>query len=82
VTTLLARRSQYHQSVLGIFGSKEARADELKPAGATASKPGTNTSFGPLKQINAGVLNIGYAEAGPVGGLAVRAANRNRKLEN
>jgi hypothetical protein len=32
---------------LGIFGSKEARADELKPAGATASKPDTNTSFGP-----------------------------------
>jgi pimeloyl-ACP methyl ester carboxylesterase len=53
---------------LGIFGSKEARADELKPTGATASKPDTNTSFGPLKQINAGVLNIGYAEAGPAGG--------------
>ncbi len=26
---------------------------------------GTNTSFGSLKQINAGVLNVGYAEAGP-----------------
>ena len=25
-------------------------------------KPGTNTSFGPLKQIDAGLLNIGYAE--------------------
>jgi pimeloyl-ACP methyl ester carboxylesterase len=24
----------------------------------------TNTSFGPLKQINAGVLNVGYAEVG------------------
>jgi pimeloyl-ACP methyl ester carboxylesterase len=32
-------------------------------------KPGTNTSFAPLKQIDAGVLNIGYAEAGPAGGL-------------
>jgi pimeloyl-ACP methyl ester carboxylesterase len=31
-------------------------------------KPGTNTAFGPLKQIDAGVLNIGYAEAGPAGG--------------
>jgi len=29
-----------------------------------AIKPGTNTSFGPLKQIDAGVLNVGYAEAG------------------
>jgi pimeloyl-ACP methyl ester carboxylesterase len=33
--------------------------------------PGTNTSFGQMRQINAGVLNIGYAEAGPTGGPAV-----------
>src|SRR5579862_6347108 len=31
-------------------------------------KPGANTSFAALKQIDAGVLNIGYAEAGPAGG--------------
>ncbi|MEU4222797.1 alpha/beta hydrolase [Nonomuraea sp. NPDC026600] len=30
-----------------------------------------NTSFGPLKQIEAGVLNVGYAEAGPAAGPAV-----------
>ena len=34
-------------------------------------KPGTHTSFGPLKQIDAGVLNVGYAEAGPADGPAV-----------
>ena len=34
-------------------------------------KPGTNTSFGPLKQIEAGLLNVGYAEAGPADGPAV-----------
>ena len=34
-------------------------------------KPGTNTSFGLLKQINAGLLNVGYAEAGPTNGPAV-----------
>jgi pimeloyl-ACP methyl ester carboxylesterase len=28
----------------------------------------TNTSFGQLQQINAGVLNVGYAEAGPTDG--------------
>jgi pimeloyl-ACP methyl ester carboxylesterase len=28
----------------------------------------TQSAFGPLKQINAGVLNVGYAEAGPAGG--------------
>ena len=30
-----------------------------------------NTSFGSLKQINAGLLNVGYAEAGPPDGPAV-----------
>src|SRR2546425_4416227 len=33
-------------------------------------KPGTKTSFGSLKQIDAGVLNVGYAEAGPADGPA------------
>jgi pimeloyl-ACP methyl ester carboxylesterase len=36
-----------------------------------AIKPGANTSFGPLKQIDAGLLNIGYAEAGPANGVPV-----------
>ena len=40
-------------------------AQSGKPAGAPAIKPGTNTSFAALKQIDAGVLNAGYAEAGP-----------------
>jgi pimeloyl-ACP methyl ester carboxylesterase len=31
----------------------------------------TNTSFGSLKQIDAGVLNVGYAEAGPSDGPTV-----------
>src|SRR5216683_7057277 len=32
---------------------------------------GTNTSFGQLQQIDAGVLNVGYAEVGPTDGPAV-----------
>jgi len=32
---------------------------------------GKHTSFGSLKRIDAGVLNIGYAEAGPADGPAV-----------
>ncbi len=32
---------------------------------------GTNTSFGSLKQIDAGVLNVGYVEAGPPDGRVV-----------
>jgi len=33
-----------------------------------AIKRGTHTSFATLKQIDAGLLNVGYAEAGPAGG--------------
>src|SRR5581483_1936567 len=33
-----------------------------------AVKSGTHTSFAPLKQIDAGVLKVAYAEAGPVDG--------------
>src|SRR5258707_10233504 len=40
-------------------------------AQTAAIKPGTNTSFGPLKQIDAGLLNVGYAEAGPADGPVV-----------
>ena len=46
-----------------------ARAD-AQPARTTlpAIKSGTNTSFAPLKQIDAGLLNVGCAEAGPADG--------------
>src|SRR5256714_5392767 len=56
---------------LSMTACGDAQASMAKPADQPTMKPGTNTSFGPLKQINAGVLNIGYAEAGPVGGPAV-----------
>ena len=49
--------------------SSSAEAQTSKPsAGATTIKSGPNTSFGPLKQIDAGLLNVGYAEAGPANG--------------
>jgi len=41
------------------------------PADALRIRPATNTSFETLKQIDAGVLNVGYAEAGPAGGPVV-----------
>jgi pimeloyl-ACP methyl ester carboxylesterase len=53
---------------LGMTGSAAAQRVETR---TSAIKPGTNTSFGPLKQINAGLLNVGYAEAGPADGPAV-----------
>ena len=56
---------------LGLIGSAEAQSSNTKAANVPQMKPGTNTSFGPLKQIDAGLLNIGYAEAGPAGGSPV-----------
>jgi len=38
---------------------------------AATMKPGTSTSFGALKQVDAGPLSVGYAEAGPPDGPAV-----------
>jgi hypothetical protein len=35
---------------------------------AAAQAGSTNTSFAALKQIDAGLLNVGYAEAGPADG--------------
>lgn len=32
---------------------------------------GSNGSFGPIKQVNAGLLNVGYVEAGPTDGTPV-----------
>jgi pimeloyl-ACP methyl ester carboxylesterase len=37
----------------------------------STNTPGTSPSFGPLKQVDAGVLKVGYAEAGPADGPAV-----------
>jgi pimeloyl-ACP methyl ester carboxylesterase len=46
-------------------------ANTAKPAFIAPIKPGTSTSFAPLKQVDAGPLNVGYAEAGPADGAAV-----------
>jgi pimeloyl-ACP methyl ester carboxylesterase len=56
---------------LGMIGSADAQPGNAKPAQLPAIKPGTNTSFAALKQIDAGLLNVGYAEAGPADGPVV-----------
>ncbi len=42
-----------------------------RPVRLPAITPGSHTSLGPLKQIDAGLLNVAYAEAGPAGGTPV-----------
>jgi pimeloyl-ACP methyl ester carboxylesterase len=56
---------------LGTIGSVSAQTGTGVPVSPPTIKSGMNASFGSLKQIDAGVLNIGYAEAGPADGPAV-----------
>jgi hypothetical protein len=51
----------------GFFELPLANAQSVKPATPLIS-PTTNASFGPLKHIDAGLLNVAYAEAGPADG--------------
>jgi pimeloyl-ACP methyl ester carboxylesterase len=55
----------------GLTGLANAQSGATKPAALPAITPGTNTSFASLRQIDAGVLNVGYAEAGPAEGFPV-----------
>ena len=52
---------------LGMIGSAASQSggDKLSLPAVT---PGTNTSFKSLKQINAGLLSVGFAEDGPSDG--------------
>jgi pimeloyl-ACP methyl ester carboxylesterase len=56
---------------LGMASSAEARSVGKQAVDLPSIKPGRNTSFGPIKQIDAGVLTVGYAEAGPADGPVV-----------
>src|SRR5918995_3362421 len=55
----------------GLFASLEARSSTRSPSNPPSREPRPIRSFGNLKQIRAGVLDVGYAEAGPAGGPAV-----------
>jgi len=48
-----------------------AAAQVPKVVAADAPAVGAKGTFGPLKQINAGLLNVGYVEMGPAGGSPV-----------
>ena len=54
---------------LGAIGAAkaQAKANSTLPAAG----PGTHISFASLKQIDAGLLNVGYADAGPADGPVV-----------
>jgi pimeloyl-ACP methyl ester carboxylesterase len=56
---------------LAAIGSADARSSKTKRADLPKIRSGTNKSFASLKQIDAGVLNVAYAEAGPTDGPVV-----------
>jgi pimeloyl-ACP methyl ester carboxylesterase len=56
---------------LGMIGCAKAQSSTANSVEGTTTQTGTNTSFDSLKQIDAGLLNVGYAEAGPSDGPAV-----------
>jgi pimeloyl-ACP methyl ester carboxylesterase len=69
------RRYFFGRAVIAIAATQLATIDSAAAqrgeAKVSAITPGTNTSFGTLKQIDAGVLNVAYAEAGPADGPVV-----------
>src|SRR5580658_7931063 len=60
---------------LAMIGSAVALPGKANTNSRTPARQGTSASSGaafrPLKQIEAGLLNVGYAEAGPTDGPAV-----------
>lgn len=56
---------------LGTVATTLAAAQVATIGSAEAQAVAAHTSFGTLKQINAGLLSVGYAEAGPADGPAV-----------
>jgi pimeloyl-ACP methyl ester carboxylesterase len=65
-TVLIAAASE-----LVRMGSAKAQSSQGGSSDRPAIGPGTNTSLGSLKQIDAGVLNVSYAEAGTTDGPVV-----------
>jgi hypothetical protein len=58
-------------SKLGLFRPALAEIDGQLPSTASMSKPAGSTSFGGLKQVEAGTLNVGFIDAGSSNGPAV-----------
>jgi pimeloyl-ACP methyl ester carboxylesterase len=61
---LIVAAASIASAELGMTTVAGAQAGRSLPA----FRPATNTTFSSLKQINAGLLNVGYAETGPADG--------------
>ncbi|NWA24896.1 alpha/beta hydrolase [Pseudomonas gingeri] len=55
----------------GVFGMANAQASDAKVSAPAATSVVAASPFGPLKHINAGLLDVAYAETGPADGPVV-----------
>jgi hypothetical protein len=53
------------------FGCAATQSTDVTRAATSSGQARPSASFAPLKQIDAGLLNVGYAEAGPADGRPV-----------
>jgi len=53
---------------LGLGGTARAQSTQQSAAAQASTRAAGTTSFGTIRQINAGTLNVGYAEVGPANG--------------
>ncbi len=58
-------------SELAMIGFASSQFINLQQANATVNKKNMNATFDQVKQIDAGVLNVGYVEDGPADGAVV-----------
>jgi pimeloyl-ACP methyl ester carboxylesterase len=56
---------------LADFGLSNLAQAQTSDGATSNARTGIGASFGPIQQIDAGVLNVGYAEAGPKNGTPV-----------
>jgi pimeloyl-ACP methyl ester carboxylesterase len=66
-----ARRSFLMKSAMALAAAEFDTFSAIAEPSQSPTSSGSNASFTPLKQINAGLLSVGYAEAGPSNGPAV-----------
>jgi len=65
---MMINRRQFSHVAVAAMAATSLAACSKSPPGSSSPSGTTHTSFGTLKQINAGLLNIGYAEDGPADG--------------
>lgn len=56
---------------LGLMNTTRSQKAEISNSDETAAATSVRSTFDSVKQVDAGVLNVGYAEAGPANGPAV-----------